>query len=66
MAFHEKLRGLREDRDMNQTALGQILNVTQKRISRLETGECEPTLSEIRSICLYFGVSADELLEIPD
>lgn len=65
MPFHKKLRNLREDKDLNQTELGEILKTNQKRISRLETGECEPTLSEIAAICRYFNISADELLEYP-
>lgn len=64
MSFHEKLRALREDRDMNQTELAKILNIKQQRVSQIELGNSEPTTEEIRKICRYFGVSADELLEL--
>lgn len=65
MPFNELLRNLREDKDMNQSALARLLNIKQQRVSRLELGIAEPTLSELRQICLYFGVSADELLRLP-
>lgn len=64
MSFFEKLRTLREDRDIKQSELAAVLGIKQQRVSRLELGICEPTTEEIRQICVYFGVSADELLEL--
>lgn len=65
-SFGERVRGLREDKDMNQTQLAVILNTTQKKISRIETGENEPNLQDIRTLCTYFNVSADYLLGLTD
>lgn len=62
----ERVRGLREDKDMNQTQLSVVLNTTQKKISRIETGENEPNLQDIRTLCTYFNVSADYLLGLTD
>lgn len=64
--FGERVRGLREDKDMNQTQLAIVLNTTQKKISRIETGENEPNLQDIRLLCNYFNVSADYLLGLTD
>lgn len=60
--FGDRLRGLREDKDLNQTQLASVLNTTQKKISRMETGENEPNLQDIRTLCTFFNVSADYLL----
>ena len=63
--FGEKIRNLREDRDMSQTELGLAVQMTQRKISYIECGKYEPSLSDIVALCCYFKVSADELLGIP-
>ena len=65
LTFGERVRGLREDRDMNQTELGKELNMTQRKVSYLECGRYDPSLDDIRAICDFFKVSADYLLDIP-
>jgi len=62
MKFHENMKALREDKDLTQTELGKILNMTQRKISHLETGNSEPTTEEIIEICKFFKVSADYIL----
>lgn len=64
--FGDRVRGLREDKDLNQTQLASILNVTQKKISRIETGENEPNLQDIKALCTYFNISADYLIGLTD
>lgn len=65
MTFGEKLRLLREERELNQTELGKHLNMTQRKISYLERDRYEPSLQDIQSICSFFRVSADYLLGFP-
>lgn len=65
LSFGEKIRNLREDKDMSQTQLGKALNMTQRKISYIECGACEPSIQDIVAFCHYFKVSADDLLEIP-
>ena len=62
LSFGEKIRNLREDADLNQSRLGEILNMTQRKISYIECGKYEPSLSDIVSFCKFFKVSADYLL----
>lgn len=66
MKFNERIRALREDKDLNQTQLGKIMNMSQRKISRLETGESEPTTDEIISFCRFYKVSADYILGLTD
>ena len=65
LSFGEKIRNLREDRDLNQTELGQTLNMTQRKISYIECGKSEPSVDDIIAFCHFFKVSADYLLSIP-
>ena len=60
----EKIKAFREDLDMNQTALGKMVNMTQRKISYIECGKYEPSIEDIKAFCNFFGVSADYLLGI--
>lgn len=64
ISFGDKLRNLREDADLNQTQLGKLLNMTQRKISYIECGKYEPAIDDITAICKFFKVSADYLLGI--
>lgn len=66
MELNEKLRGMREDRDINQTDFGKIFNMGQKKISRIENGVQPITTDELKAFCLFYNVSADWLLGLPD
>lgn len=62
MEFKERIRALREDIDKTQTEIAIIFKTTQRKISRLETGESQPTLQDISQYCHYFNKSADYIL----
>lgn len=65
LTFGEKVKALREDSDLNQTQLGEAINVTQRKISYIECGKFEPSLDDIVALCNFFKVSADYLLGVP-
>ena len=62
MTFGEKIRLLREERELNQSQLGAAVNMTQRKISYLENDRYEPGMEDIRALCTFFHVSADYLL----
>ncbi len=68
MKWFERCKELREDLNpkVNQTELGKIFNISQKKISRLETGQAQITPDEIEIYCRFFNVSADYLLGFTD
>jgi transcriptional regulator with XRE-family HTH domain len=65
LTFAEKIRLLRENKELNQTELGQNVGMTQRKISYLENGKYEPSLEDIKMLCQFFNVSADYLLGFP-
>lgn len=65
LTFGEKIRLLREERELNQTELGKAVNMTQRKISYLERDKYEPSIEDIKALCRYFNVSADYLLGFP-
>lgn len=59
--FGERLRELRQDRHLGQVELAKQLDVGKSIISLWEQNKCEPTLSKLISIAVFFGVSIDYL-----
>ena len=60
-----RLKELRKQRNENQTAIANYLQLTQRAISSYEQGKTEPDLKTIKKIADYFNVSLDYLLERP-
>lgn len=58
-----RLRELRKARGISQLKLAMDLNTNQNTISRYETGEREPGITELIALADYFDVSVDYLLE---
>ena len=66
MELHEILRGLREDKDLTQQNLADMLKIGRTMYRRYETGECEIPIRHLKTLCLFYGVSSDYLLGLPD
>jgi len=64
LTFGEKIKNLREDLDMNQTDLGFAVGMTQRKISYIECGKCEPSIDDIKAFCDFFKITSDYLLGI--
>lgn len=62
LSFGERVKNLREDADLSQTELGKKLGMTQRKISYIECGKCEPSIEDIIVFCRFFKVSSDYLL----
>lgn len=66
MPVYRRIRDLREDADLSQTQLADLLHVSQTTYSRYETGVLDiPTVS---LICLarFYHTSTDYLLGLTD
>lgn len=57
------LRGIREDRDIKQKEIAQVLNVSQNTYSQYETGVISLTADVLIKLADYYGVSVDFLLD---
>lgn len=66
LSFGERIRNLREDKDLTQNELGEQVNMIQRKISYIERGKYEPSIDDIVSLCKFFNVSLDYLLGIND
>ena len=61
-----RLKEIRNAKGISQLKLATDLNTNQNTISRYETGEREPGITELIRIADYFNISVDYLLERTD
>ena len=60
--FIERLRGLREDNDLTQQQVADVLGTSQTMYARYERGANEMPLHHLVTLCRFYNVSADYLL----
>lgn len=62
MLFHERLKALREDKDLKQSEVAEALNITRTALANYESGYREPDIHLLVKISDYFDISTDYLL----
>ena len=62
LLFAERLKYLRKEKGLSQKELAEKIQITQRKISYLETGQLEPDLKTLWKISSYFEVSCDYLI----
>ena len=62
----KNLRAIREDRDIKQKQVAEILNVSQNTYSQYETGVISLTAEVLIKLADYYNVSIDYLLDRTD
>ena len=63
---YSRIRKLREDKDLTQEYMAQLLHVNQRTYSRYETGEHAIPLEQLCRIADFHNVSVDYLLDRTD
>lgn len=59
------IKTLRQEKHIKQETLAENLGVSAQAVSKWETGASEPDISLLPKLATYFGVSIDELFEVP-
>ena len=62
----ERLREVREDRDLKQSDIAKLLNVSQQTYSRYENDEISIDKDSLIKLAIYYDSSVDYLLELTD
>ena len=60
--MYPRIRDLREDKDLTQQALAQLLNVSQTTYSRYESGTLDIPTASLIKLADFYRVSVDYLL----
>ena len=64
--YYEILRDLREDKDLHQKDIADILETTQQVYSRYENGINELPLHHLITLSKFYNVSTDYILGLTD
>lgn len=60
--YQNRLRDVREDRDLTQAEVGKILNKSQQGYNHIETGRAELKIEDLIRLCEFYDLSADYLI----
>lgn len=63
---YERIRNLREDRDLTQTEIAEILNCSQRIYSNYERGDVDIPTEILIALAHYHNTSIDYLLGLTD
>lgn len=66
MDYVDKLTALREDKDLEQKDIAEVLHVQQSAISKYELRKARYKVEDIIKLCTFYNVSADYLLGLPE
>ncbi len=64
MNYTKILRDLREDRDLTQKQVAELLGTSQTMYARYERGANELPLRHLVKLCKFYNISADYILGI--
>lgn len=59
MNYRERMRALREDKDLTQAQVAKIINKSQQGYNHIETGRAELKIDDLIKLCDFYNVSAD-------
>ena len=62
MIYPERLRNLREDRDLTQAQVGAVINKSQQGYSHIENGRAELKIDDLIVLCKFYNVSSDYII----
>ena len=60
-----RIRELREDRDLSQAEIAKVLKTTQQQYSKIETGRSDISGEKLKLLAEFYHVSADYILGLP-
>lgn len=66
MDYRERLRALREDRDLSQQQVAEVINKSQQGYSHIENGRAELKIEDLKTLCAFYEVSSDYLIGTTD
>ena len=66
MLFGEKIRSAREDMDLSQRDMANLIPMNQSNYSKIERGVQEPSIEQLRRICQILKLDPRYLLDIDE
>ena len=66
MDYIDRLTEIRNDRDIKQSTISEILGVKQSAVSKYEKRRTQYTVDDIIKLCNFYKISADYILGLPE
>lgn len=66
MNYRERMKNIREDRDLTQSEVGKILNKSQQGYNHIEVGRSELKIEDLILLCKFYDLSADYIIGLTD
>ena len=66
MNYRIRMRNLREDGNLTQREVAQVLNKSQQGYSHIEDGRAELKIDDLIKLCRFYKVSADYFIGMTD
>ena len=64
--YRDRLRNIREDRDLTQAELGKLINKSQQGYNHIEAGRAELKIDDLVKLCKFYNLSADYIIGLTD
>ncbi len=61
-----RLKNLREDNDLTQTELAELLNCKQNTYQQYESGKRQIPIDSLKKLAIFYKTSIDYLIELTD
>ena len=62
MDYRDRMRSLREDRDLTQSQVAEVINKSQQGYNHIEMGRAELKIEDLIKLCDFYNVTADYLI----
>jgi len=66
MDYRQRLKEVREDRDLTQEEIGKVINKSQQGYGHIENGRAELKIDDLITLCRFYNLSADYLIGLTD
>ncbi len=60
MDYRTRIQEVREDRDLTQKQIGQIINKSQQGYNHIEAGRAELKINDLIALCKYYNCFAEQ------
>lgn len=62
MNYRERIKNIREDKDLTQAEIGKLLNKSQQGYNHIEAGRAELKIDDLITLCKFYNLSADYMI----
>lgn len=66
MNYRERLRQVREDRDLTQAQVGEVIDKSQQGYNHIETGRAELKIEDLAKLRRFYDISSDYIIGLVD